>query len=246
MSTERAVGNDPEARLVLWRGICHSAELLSGSCSVFTSKKPLSEGKVNNLLPVPDVKTWQLMEALSLLVVLLKADKILAKDICNIFGKTGPLQFSENGADRYLWTQASIKGQKSLLGSRPDLLVTSDSKQPTHSNIIRIIECKCQKSIGAQVIRAEFGKAYDLKVTSYLILSFITPSLSAKEGCKNLGLDIEALGFDTDMREKLIANPENLVWHVANTVEVSKKEASLLRMLTSSTEQAKQKFLSVS
>jgi hypothetical protein len=185
------------------------------------------------------------MEALSLLVILLKAEKVLTKDVCNIFGKTGPIEFSENGNVFYLWTQASIKGHKSLLGSRPDLIVTNDIKQPSPSNIVRIVECKCIKSIGAPLIRSEFGKAYDLKVASYLILSFTSPKQKIRVGCRNLGMDIEALGFDTDMRKQLIDEPENLVFHVANTIEVSKKEANLLRMIHSSTEQTKEKFPSV-
>ena len=86
------------------------------------------------------------------------------------------------------------------------MIVTSDLTEPTAETIVRIIECKARKSIGAQVIRAEFGKAYDLKVTSYLIWSFFTPSERAIRGAKALGLDLEPLGFDTDMREELIGN----------------------------------------
>jgi hypothetical protein len=236
--------NDFEARLAIWSAICHSADLLTGNCSVYISTEPKSEERVTKASTIPVVKTWQLMEALCLLAVLLKAEKVISKEVCNIFGRSGPLHFVEDGEDRYLWSQVSIPGKESSLGSRPDLIVTNDSKTPTAETIIRIIECKCRKSIGAQVIRAEFGKAYDLKVTSYLVWSFITPNKQAIEGARNLGLNLEALGFDTDMREKLIEDPKVLLYHVANTIESSKRENRLALMLRSAADQVDRKTIS--
>ena len=241
---ENSVENDSEARLALWSAICHAADQLLGSCSVYISKEPEFEGRVRGTSPLPDVRTWQLMEALSLLSVLLKADKVVSREVYNIFGRSGPFHFVEDGENRYLWSQVLLTGKESSLGGRPDLIVTNDSKSPTAETIIRIIECKCHKSIGAQVIRAEFGKAYDLKVTSYLIWSFITPNKRAIEGAKSLGLHLEALGFDTDMREQLIKSPEALVSHVANTIETSKREKRLAQVLRSSADQVDRKMLS--
>ena len=241
---EYSAENDFEARLALWSAICHSADLLAGSCSVYISTEPEPEGRVRRASTLPDVKTWQLMEALCLLSVLLKAEKVVSREVCNIFGRSGPFHFVEDGEDRYLWSQVSLTGKESSLGSRPDLIVTNDSKPPTAETTVRIIECKCRKSIGAQVIRAEFGKAYDLKVTSYLVWSFITPSKRAIEGAKSLGIDLEVLGFDTDMREKLIESPDVLVYHVANTIEASKRENRLAQMLRSSADQVDRKMLS--
>ena len=83
----------------------------------------------------------------------------------NIFGRSGPFHFVEDGENRYIWSQVLLTGKESSLGGRPDLIVTNDSKSPTAETLISITECKSHKSIGAQVIRAEFGKAYDLKVT---------------------------------------------------------------------------------
>lgn len=236
--------NDIDARLSLWNSICHAVDVLSGKCSVFTSAKPDENYKITNSSVLPDVKTWQLMEAICLLAVLLKADKIWNDKICNIFGKTGPIHITEEQEDRYLWAQASLSGKISFLGGRSDLLVTLSSHTPSPSNILRIIECKSGKNIGAQVVRAEFGKAYDLRATSYLIWSFITPSESAVRGAKELGLDIEALGFDTDMRETLIKNPEILVYRVANTMEESRKASRMFKVLNSSVQHMSTKLLS--
>ena len=98
---------------------------------------------------MPDVETWQLMEALSLLSVLAKADKIYTREICNILGKTGPIHFSETGSDLYLWAQQTLSGAESALAGRPDLIVTTSPDSPDAGNISRIIEAKCRKSLGA-------------------------------------------------------------------------------------------------
>jgi hypothetical protein len=204
--------------------ICDAVSKLTGQCRVYISRTPELEARICNNMPVPDVETWKLVEALSLLAVLIKADKVICGDVVNLFGQTGPLHFLEDGHDRYLWAQPTLIGKESELGGRPDLVVTSSPEIPTALTILRVIECKCRKHLGAHDIRAEFGKAYDLGVVSYLIWSFWTPVPRAVSGAKRLGLDLVALGFDTQLRAGLIAKPENLVAHVANTIEVSNRE----------------------
>jgi len=192
-------------------------------------------------MPVPDVETWKLLEALSLLAVLINADKVKCGAVTNIFGQTGPLHFMEDGHDRYLWAQPTLTGKESELGGRPDLVVTSSQDPPTTLTILRIIECKCRKHLGAHDIRAEFGKAYDLGVASYLIWSYWTPGLRAVDGAKRLGLDLVCLGFDTQHRRDLIAMPENLLAHVANTIEVSNQEKRFARALIENGQQVTRK-----
>jgi hypothetical protein len=44
------------------------------------------------------------------------------------------------------------------------------------------------------------------------------------QGARKLGIELVPLGFDTSRREDLISNPENLLAHVSNTLQVSKQE----------------------
>ena len=229
---------DTEARKALWAAISDAAAKLAGNCTVFASGSPDIGSKICPQMPVPEVQTWQLVEALSLLAILLKADAVITSKIWNLFGRTGPLHFLEDGADRYLWAQPSLRGQDSALGGRPDLVVSAAPDIPSALTIIRAVECKCRKRLGAPDIRGEFGKAHDLRVTSYLIWSFYTPTPSIIAGAKRLGLDIEPLGFDTDRRQDLITNPENLVMHVANTLEVSRRGNHFARLLLESSSEA--------
>ena len=88
-----------------------------------------------------------------------------------------------------------------------------------------------RKRLGTHEIRAEFGKAFDLKVVSYLIWSYITPAQRIIEGAKKLGLDLVPLGFDTPRRADLIAQPENLQAHISNTLEASRREERFAKAL---------------
>ena len=116
------------------------------------------------------VPTWQLVEALSLLCVIVRCDDAKA-NVVSVFGKMGPIELREDGVVRYLWAQQTLHGEKSALRGRPDIIVTSSSERPHPDNAVRIIDAKCARNLGATVIRGEFGKAHDLRVASYFIWS---------------------------------------------------------------------------
>lgn len=224
--------DEQESRNSLWLAIRDTAFKMSGKCGVYISENPNQESLVIRQNSVPTVKTWQLLEGLNILAVLMKSDRVVTEHVCNIFGKTGPIHFIEDGKNRYLWAQPTLKGCDSALSGRPDIVVSSESERPSSFSILRIIESKCCKNIGAHQIRAEFGKAHDLKVMSYLIWSYYTPSSRVIEGAKKLGLDLIALGFDTTSAKEFSMNPELLATHVANTLEVSRREKKFVKMLS--------------
>jgi hypothetical protein len=216
--------NDPRAREALWKAIIIAIERLAGHCSIYKSGSQSNKERISANTNISAIENWKLMEALSFLSILLHADEIKTPMIENLFGKMGPIHIIEEKKARFIWTQLTLFGEKSELGGRPDILVTSSSEKPTSETVLRVIEAKCRKSLSAPDIRAEFGKAFDLKVESYLIWSFSTPPAYLIEGAKRLGLELAALGFDTARREELISNPENLLSHVANTLNFSRQE----------------------
>ena len=223
----------PEARLAVWEAICDAAEALDGQCAIYRSAKASSPQRLTFETSVFDLPTWKLVEALSLLSILRRAERVVDRQVFNIFGRTGPIRFVENGFDRFLWAQPSLSGHESALIGRPDLLVTSTPDPPSSATTLRIIECKCRATLAAPDIRAEFGKAYDLRVTSYLIWSFNTPPTRLVQGARGLGLNLETLAFETESAEEWIREPQALAAHVSRTLDAVRRRASFCQGSTS-------------
>jgi hypothetical protein len=232
---------DAAAKEALWREICEAAVQLASHCIVSSSALNAPPGRLDPKQPVPDVPTWKLVEALSLLSILLRAGRVRA-GLVNIFGKLGPLEIEEDGLARYVWAQPNLRGDYSDLGGRPDLVVTSSSDPPTPSNVLRVIEVKCSKQLGAQIVRAEFGKAHDLRVATYLIWTFYAASTRVKDGARGLGLDLVELGFDIPRGEDLIRQPGALLSHVAHVQEQARRSSSFLRALEDAGQEARRKL----
>ncbi len=94
-----------------------------------------------------------------------------------------------------------------------------------------------------QQLRSEFGKAHDLRVASYFIWSFYAPSASAIAGARALGLDLEALGFDTDRRNDLIKFPEALISRVAYAQEQARHGQKFFKALADASQEAREKLI---
>lgn len=236
-----AADDDVEARSALWAAIRVAAETVRQRRDIGIVHIG-SAGAALKSRQVPEIETWRLVEALSLLAVLLSAREARASEVC-LFGKTGPIGIDEDGETRYLWAQRVMAGETTVLGGRPDLVVTSTLDRPRPSNALRVIEAKCDRRLGAQTIRAEFGKAHDLRVGSYLIWSFYTPSPRVVEGARRLGLDVVPLGFDTEHRRDLVTQPEALVSHVANSLDESRRGQRFARVLLEAGREADRKLL---
>ena len=231
--------DDAEARLALWRAICLAASDVRHRFSVGAihgiDEDPLRQNKV------PDLATWRLVEALSLLCVILRSSEARAHEI-SVFGKTGPVEIQEDGVVRHLWAQQTLRGDRSGLNGRPDIIVTSSSDLPHPGNAARIIEAKCVRQLGSQMIRSEFGKAHDLRVATYLIWSFYSPSPKVVAGAKGLGIDLEPLGFDSERRGDLLRSPEALISHVAHSQEQSRQEQRFAVALEAAGQEARRKM----
>ncbi|MBW4472626.1 MAG: hypothetical protein KME45_19970 [Stenomitos rutilans HA7619-LM2] len=238
---------DTQGREAIWRGICSVAEQLLSRCQILMRLG--AEAIPQALLgqPIPDVRTWQLVEGLSLLTMLLRADDVRTGKV-TLFMKEGPLEIIENGQIRYLWSQYTVQGHFSEFGGRPDLIVTSNADVPTPANILRVVEVKCVRRLGASTVRAEFAKAHDLRVSSYFVWSYFTPDSRIVTGAEGLGIDLHELGLDLNSasRSSLIANSSALVSKVAHTLDVSRQEERFARQLILANKEVEQKRLTSS
>jgi len=240
-SIPESADKDIAARGALWKAICVASQDVLNR---FRIKSILVEdgAPIRTGADVPHVATWRLVEALSLLGVILRSEDAAA-DVINIFGKTGPVEIREDGIVRQLWAQQTLRGDKSALAGRPDLIVTSSPERPHPNNATRIIEAKCVRHLGTQTVRSEFGKAHDLRVATYLIWSFYSPTHRVVEGARGLGIDLEVLGFDTNRRADLLGSPEALISRVAYAQEQARREQRFAISLEEASQEARRKLL---
>ena len=218
-STKTGADADLDAREALWRAIREGALQLAVHCTVSAAIGPGPSRRVHTLRSVPgDVPTWKLVEAISLLSILLVADRVDPGPI-TLFSKLGPVGFEEPDGLKYAWTQQQMSGERSNLGSRPDLVVTSSPDPPTSLNVVRIIDAKCVQKLGSQDVRGEFAKAHDLRVESYFIWTYYAPPRHLVDGARRFGLDLEQLGFDSPDRQVLIDDPQAILSRVCNTLK---------------------------
>lgn len=231
---------DTEARAAMWRAIRVASDEVRHR---FHVSSILGSGRaaVSASSAVPDVATWQLVEALSLLGVILRSEEAEAEEI-GIFGKTGPIAIREDGIVHQLWAQQTLQGDKSTLSGRPDLVVTSSLASPNPNNATRIIETKCVRQLGAQLIRSEFGKAHDLRVATYLIWSFYSPSRRVIDGALGLGINLEPLGFDTERRGDLVRSADALISHIAHAQEQARRGQKFALVLEQAAQAARRKI----
>jgi len=232
---------DTEARLAIWNAICVAADDVRRRFRV-KSIRELDGREIRPASSVPAVATWQLIEALSLLGVIVLCDDA-SSGIVNVFGKMGPIEIHEGGVSRYVWAQQTLKGERSELSGRPDIIITTSSELPHPGNAARIIEAKCVKQLGTPTIRGEFGKAYDLRVATYFIWSFYSPTQRAIEGAKGLGIDLQALGFDTQRRHDLVTSPDALISHVAHSQDQARRSQRFAVGLEDAGQEARRKLL---
>lgn len=222
-----AADSDGEARKALWQAICSAAAEVRRNFHINSIIG--TNGELKPADTAPTVPTWQFVEALSLLAIILRSDAASAEAI-NLFGKTGPIEIIEDGVTRYLWAQPLMRGDSSL-GGRPDLVVTISPRIPSPDTIVRVVEAKCVRGLDAQTIRAEFGKGHDLRVGSYFIWTYYTPSSRIIDGARGLGIDLVTLGFDTDWRRDLIASADALIAHVSNSLLESRRAGRFAQAL---------------
>lgn len=231
--------DDAEARNALWRAIVAATIEVRRDFNLGTVTALGRE--LHHHSGAPPVPTWKLVEAISLLGIIRLCDTALSEKV-ELLGKTGPIAITEEGSTRFIWAQQPMRGESSTLGGVPDLVVTLSSDSPHPDNTLRVIEAKCLRTLDTQTIRAEFGKAHDLRVASYFIWSFYSPSERMISGARGLGLDLMPLGFDSNYRSDLIASPELLVSHVSNALAEARKAGRFARALQDASREAQLKL----
>ena len=180
---------DIDARTSIWKAIRVAADVLRSSWSVQIFLERDTDKEIIDIHDAPDLKLWKLFEIVSVLAVLTSAQYVSTKKISNLKGKAGPIEYTKDDRQLYLWTQPRMTGEESGLGGIPDIVITNTPEEPTPTNSIHIIESKRRKKLTTADIRAEFAKAVDLRVRSYFIWSFFRQLRNLFKGQRILELN---------------------------------------------------------
>ena len=207
-----------------------------------------SEEQRKTRLNYAKLATWNrvkghFLELLCLLTTLsqMKSSRV-GSEVHNLFSKIGPLEVTDEGMSKSIWTQQMVTGTNSGLMARPDILMTKPGVNVTTENVLSIIECKCVKKLTSSTIRAEFGKAHDLRVNSYTIVSYYNPSPKLIIGAKKLGIDLIPFKLHTKERDFFLRNPNDLVDSLSEDLLKSRKDMTFLKLLENVASEAKGKL----
>ena len=120
--------------------------------------------------------------------------------------------------------------------------IVTNAPTVTTETLHRVIECKCQKNLGTTEIRGEFGKAYDMRATSYLLWSYYRVADRIIAGAKQLGLTLEVLDLSAICSTVFQNEPEQLLRFVAQKVESARIESAMGKLLVTSGQQVIEKM----
>lgn len=222
---------DQEVKRALWQAICRLADQFRSQWGMAAYLSNDHSEPVSSTATTPNCSVWKLVEILSVFTVLRDADIVRTAEVFNLRGRiTTPIFYLQGGEPYYLWTQRRMKESLSGFTGIPDIIITTTDETPSRANALDIIEAKSGRRITGALIRSEFAKAYDLKVTSYFIWSFYDPSPSVIQGAKLLGIEVAPLGFGSSQREKLL-EPEALLSRFAEQLRSARQSGTFERVL---------------
>lgn len=182
-------------------------------------------------------------EVLCLLATLDRLPPARPVKIPDVFGRFFPIPISDVQGPAYLWFQPNIIETKSGLRARPDLAIARSDQQLDENTIVSVIECKWGKNLTAALVRTEFGKAFDLQVTSYTIVSYMGAPDRLKDGARLLGVDLIDFGLGTPQREAYLRQERDLGQDLAERLAIVRAEAHFASMVRKTADASSRKML---
>jgi len=141
-----------------------------------------------------------------------------------LFVPTGPIQVFEGDQQRFIWVRPNVLATLSGMNACPDIVITNEDKL-SQETVIAIRECKCHRRLPSDEIRKECGKATDLIVSSYVIVSYYPVPDKKRRGARGLGLNIEELKLYAAERGAYVSGERNMTLDLARNLENADKEA---------------------
>jgi len=228
------------------RWLKHEAQLGRRHADYDSFLKSVPSAKRGDVENRTTIRAWSaasgpFLEALCLLADVAKtsgAGRIMPVVTLQLFVPFGPIEVFTAGRAQFIWVQPTIVARRSRLNACPDILLTS---QPTtrHADIIGIRDCKCHRRLPSDELRKERGKASDLMVDAYVIVTYHTQSAKLVKGAAALGINVENLGLDSCEREKYVRGEKNLAVDLGDRFSTADAERRFQRTMESDGELAR-------
>ncbi len=147
-----------------------------------------------------------------------------------LFAPTGPIQVFEGDRQRFIWVRPKMVGILSDMNACPDIVITTEANV-SKDTVVSIRECKCHRRLPSDEIRKECGKARDLIVSSYVIVSYYAVPDKQRQGAAGLGLNVEEIGLDAAKREEYVSGEKNMALDLGPKLANHDKEALFRRRM---------------
>ncbi|MBN1546669.1 MAG: hypothetical protein JW902_08430 [Syntrophaceae bacterium] len=154
-----------------------------------------------------------------------------------LFKRTKPISIVHQGKDRYLRLRPSSKKTKTAMKAIPDIVITRNFGTLSTDNVLSVIECKHRRNLNITDIRQEFGKAFDLGVDNYQIISYYNTQTKLVKAAKQLGIELITFDLHGEEREAFINREKKLEDELGSKIEQSLREASFLSVIRAKSEE---------
>ncbi len=171
-----------------------------------------------------------ILEVLVLLSTFIRLHPLKQVILNNVFAPDISIPVNEDGKSRFVRCRPTVSDSKSGMQARPDIVIATSDKKLDPTTIANVVECKC-RSLNAQEIRKEFGKAFDLKVRSYTVLSYYETPQRLKDAAKKLGIDLIDFGLSTSLRQDFLTGRRNLGHDLGKMLELSRRSERFIRTI---------------
>jgi hypothetical protein len=186
----------------------------------------------------------QMLEALCLLAALSRYGFAGQRVSIDVFGQNGPIPVRWAGRDVFLWTQARLPLSRSGLRAQPDLLCSRSERVGARLDIEWIVEAKCHGDLTSQILRAEFGKAFDLESPAYTIVAHKKPRQSLLRAAEAFGIDIQVFPLSSEDRPEYLSGARLLEQDLADGLVSSRDSQRFGQRILSKGRELKHKLLS--
>lgn len=148
-----------------------------------------------------------------------------------LFEPSGPIEVRDGVRQEFVWVQPQLKHTRSRMTACPDILIKTVANLHSAATVVALHECKCHRRLPSDELRQECGKAFDLGVWSYVIVTYHPQSARVRSAVEGLGLRIRDIGLYTEDREAFVKGERNMAVELGEKLAEDDRSSSFRETL---------------